>query len=84
MHALYSPLHKTLKVLKALPTTILAFRISFNKKYMLRAYISFLVIDGDQRSRSVMQGITLGMTGVAMALLVIGLVQFHYEDVEPG
>jgi hypothetical protein len=51
---------------------------------MLRAYILFLVMDGDQRSRSVMQGITLGMTGVAMALLVIGLVQFHYEDVEPG
>jgi hypothetical protein len=31
-----------------------------------------------------MQGITLGMTGVAMALLVIGLVQFRYADVEPG
>jgi len=31
-----------------------------------------------------MQGITLGMTGVAIALLVIGLVQFHYEDVELG
>ena len=26
----------------------------------------------------------LGMTSVAMALLVIGLVQFRYADVEPG
>jgi hypothetical protein len=26
----------------------------------------------------------LGMTGVAMAQRVTGLVQFHYEDVEPG
>jgi hypothetical protein len=26
----------------------------------------------------------LGMTGVAIALLVIGLVQFRYADVERG
>jgi ABC-2 type transport system permease protein len=46
--------------------------------------LSIFHLYGNPLFQGMKWGNFLGMTGVAIALLVIGLVQFRYADVEPG